>query len=250
MLKQRIIIIIFIIFSFAISLFLTMPALQAYQWGLFTPDVKMQGISGRLVASKVKTTTIEEVSINNISWQWQPSLLLTGALALEWQIDDEKISGQGKVSTNVFGQHQISKAKIQINTKNVSKYLPKGNSITGDIELDIASITASETLESISATAITKALIINSIIGKFDINTLYLTADGTRNNGFKIHIKQSENDKNMDVLAEIKDNTITLSGYIKTHSNLAKQLSAILPMIAKKQGQQWVVAWQSKLPEW
>jgi hypothetical protein len=47
-------------------------------------------------------------------------------------------------------------------------------------------------------------------------------------------------------MAKYLNGQIGLSGEIKASSNVAKQLSNVLPVIAKKQGEKWIVDWHYK----
>lgn len=248
MLKQRIIIITFAIAAFLTSLFLTMPAHQAYQWGLFTPDVEMQGISGRFISGQSKRIIVNGVILRNVTWSLQALTLLTGKFALAWQIDGDSIKGHGLASINLLGKSQISNAIAMINIEQWSHYLPPGNNMKGSVNFDVSSASFTGKLESISAIAISDKLIVNTIVGMFDISKLSLTVKGTHHEEFQLQLKEIDNANNMDVIAEIKNNSINVSGYINAESKLARQLTTILPIIAKKQGQQWEIEWQGELP--
>ena len=137
MLKQRLIIITFTLVVFFCSLFLTMPALKAYQWGFYSSDISMQGISGRYLSGQAKQLKIDESTVRNVSWSWQPLRILLSKLSLNWNINDPKLVGSGVVSINLFSKIVFSDVKLILNGDKLTPYLPKGNSISGEVGFDI-----------------------------------------------------------------------------------------------------------------
>lgn len=249
MLKQRLPIILFSLIAFLLSLVLTIPASQAYQWGILPDTVKLYGVSGRLFSGKANQVVINKIRINQVSWTWRPLSLLKGSLAIDWQLDGEQLNGKGSSSHSFFGGHEIEDALLMVNSKQLNSFLPRGNKLVGSIELDIKTATFSEELEAINAMASSDSLSVHSVLGEFNVNNLNLSALGTKTDGYKLRAIDSKNKANMDVLADIKQKNIILSGYIDAHSTVAKQLESLLPVIATKQGNKWIVSWQGIVPK-
>ena len=214
---------------------------------MFPENIKMQGMSGRVLSGKTRQLTIDKQHINNVSWSWRPLALLTGKVAFIWQVNDEQLLGQGIVSHSLLGLTQLSQVALNVNANELNSYLPKGNEVIGRIDLNIDSASFVEELKFISATANMEPLTINTMIGKFKLDNLALSANGSEKEGFKLHLTDTSASENK-VIAEINQNKVTLSGLLKSQSKLASQLTPILPFIAKKQGENWLVSWQGNIP--
>lgn len=247
MLEKRSSKIILVLSIFIVCLFLTLPAHQANKWGLYSQDIKLQGVSGRYLHGQTRQLTVNKFILNNVSWDWQASSLLLGSLALEWKVDDRSIQGKGAAAQSIFGDASISNAKIKLNTEILNSYLPKGNTVSGDVDVNIDSLLFQQQLNSISANAKTNELSIRTLLGLIKIEHIKIEASGNDSDGFHIVITDFINIKSVNVVAEIKQNKVVLSGYLSTQSDLAKQLKPILPFIAKKQADKWLVTWQGKL---
>ena len=57
------------------------------------------------------------------------------------------------------------------------------------------------------------------------------------------------NENAVNVVADIKQGKVVMSGHLSAQSDLAKQLKSILPLIAKKKGNDWLVSWKGNLPK-
>jgi len=244
--KQRLFIILFTISVFFISLFLTMPAQKAYQWGLFS-NISMQGVSGRYVSGKTKQLKVDKTTIAHLTWAWQPLSLLMGKVSLNWNINDKDIMGKGVLAMNLLQERVFSDVDLVVNGKVISPYLPKGNSLSGDIELDIELVKFSEKLQTLSLVAKAESLSITTALGVFELENSMLAVMGNELEGFNLQLTDYKSRDAVDILIHIKGNKITLSGQLASDSIAATKLSALLPLIAKKQGRIWQLNWQGSL---
>lgn len=248
MFKKRIPLIIFSVSIFIICLFLTMPAHQANKWELYPKGIKFQGLSGSYLLGKARQVTVNKHVVTNISWDWQEQSLLLGQLAVIWKINDKNIQGQGQAAQGMFGNGSISDANVTLNTDILNRYLPKGNKLAGNVDLKIDSISFSQQLENISASMKIDDLLINTKLGMFQIEHISLEARGSNANGFQLALIDFINENAVNVLIEINQDKVMLSGSMDAQSDLAKQLKNVLPFIAKKQGKNWQLSWQGGLP--
>ena len=153
MLKSRYLLILGSFGIFLISIVLTVPANQAYKWGLLPSNVSFQGLSGRLLDGSAQYANIKNTTLNNVSWSWQPLSLLSGQFLLNWAIDGEELAGKGQASSSFLGNKQVSNTALTFKAEKLNPYLPKGNTLTGNVALDISSAIFSQQLDSIAATA-------------------------------------------------------------------------------------------------
>lgn len=249
MLLQRLPLILMVLVIFLISLVVTMPIYQAYKWGVFPDNIALQGLQGRLVKGSAREVQINDLTLNNVTWSWQPSLLLTGRLSVNWQINDSDVQGKGIASVSLFANKQISATTLSLNLNKINAYLPKKSTLAGKVDLDLALATFSEQLETINATAKVGSLLLTSVLGHIETDKINMIANGSDKEGFQLRITDSQNSDNMTILAEMKQQQLSLSGLIKDQFSLAQQVSSLLPLIAKKQGNNWVVSWQGVLPK-
>lgn len=248
MFKKRISQAVLLISIFIICLFLTMPAHQAYKWGLYSQEIKLQGVSGRYLQGEARQVSANGIVINDVSWDWQVSSLLLGKLGLKWQINDRNFHGQGLAAQSLLGDSSIFDANVILNTEMLTPYLPKGNTVTGDVEINIESLQFREKLKSIAANLKANELSVQTMFGVIKIEHINLEAIGNDSEGFQLVLTDFTNKNIVHVVADIKQNDVVLSGTISTQSDLAKQLKPILPLIAKKQGSNWLVTWKGSVP--
>jgi len=248
MFKKRISQAVLLISIFIICLFLTMPAHQAYKWGLYSQDIKLQGVSGQYLQGEARQLSANGIIINDVSWDWQVFSLLLGKLELEWQINDRNIHGQGFAAQSLLRIGSITDANLTLNTEILTPYLPKGNTVTGDIEVNIKSLHFQEKLNSIAANVKMNELSVQTMFGIIKIEHINLEATGNNNDGFHLVLTDFINANSVNILADIKQGKVVLSGSVSTQSDLAKQLKPILPLIAKKQGSNWLVSWKGTVP--
>jgi len=249
MLKSRYLLILGSFGIFLISIVLTVPANQAYKWGLLPSNVSFQGLSGRLLDGCVQYANIKKTTLNNVSWSWQPLSLLSGQFLLNWAIDGQELAGKGQASSSFLGNKQISNTALTFKAEKLNPYLPKGNTLTGSVALDISSATFSQQLDSIAATAAIESLLVTTTIGEFQIGATHLVAKGTEAEGFQLQVTDAQDSDRVNIIADVNQQQLTLSGQVQADSNLAKQTTPLLPLIAKKQGNTWVLSWQGTLPE-
>lgn len=249
MLLQRLPLILIALVIFLISLVLTMPVYQAYKWGVFPDNISLQGLQGRLVKGSAREVQINDLTLNNVTWSWQPSLLLTGRLSVNWQINDPDVEGKGIASVSLLANKQVSATALSLNLDKINAYLPKKSTLAGKVDLDLALATFSERLESINATAKVGSLLVTTALGNIETDKINMIANGSDKEGFQLRITDAQNSDNMMILAEMKQQQLSLSGLIKDQFSLAQQVSSLLPLIAKKQGDNWVVSWQGVLPK-
>jgi len=246
--KQRLSIILFALGFFLISLVLTMPASQAYKWGLYPEEIQLYGLKGRVLDGNAKQVFINNLTVNNISWSWRPLSLLFGKLSFNWHVDSMDSQGDGIAAMNLLGNIELSDVTVRFNAHKADVLLPKGNHLLGNIQLDLEYALFRDKLERIKATAETEQLSVTTVVGNFKISPLNINVQGNETGDIQVKIIDSVDSQGMTLLAEVKNQEITLTGNINSQNAIAKQVSSLLPLIANKQGNNWIVSWKGILP--
>jgi len=226
-----------------------MPASQGNKWGLYPQEVKLQGVSGRYLSGHARKLRLNRFTINNVGWDWQALSLLLGQLSLDLQVNDSNIKGRGTVARSLLGELLVSDTHLTFNSELLNPYLPKGNTLTGNIDVDVESISFDQQLKSVFANAKVDSLVISSILGRFPVEHISFEVSGNNSDGFKIYIADFINTDAVKLLVDIKHENISLSGSVKADSDLAKHLKTLLPLLGKKKGGNWQLIWTGKIPK-
>jgi len=247
LIKQKPIIGLFIV-AFILSLIITMPMKQLYQWGVFPDTVILKGINGRALKGSVRHIIIEGEAVNNVAWSVNALSLLMGKLSFDWTVNDEQIKGRGNSAITLLGTLSVNDVKLTINSERFTLFLPQGNQLAGMIGLDVDTATFNEQLNELNATLELENIIITSPVGAFNLDASQLNVTGTVTDGFEATLTEIDNEENFTVFATVKDTDVTLSGQAHKEARLTKELISIFPLIAKEQGEQWIISWQGVLP--
>lgn len=231
---------------FVICMALTVPAKQGLAWLQLSDEVNVQGVSGRLLDGQAQQLIINNISINQFDWSWQPLALLLGHLSLDWIANDPDMTGKGNAVFPLVGQNEISNAKASLSLAKIQALLPIGTTLTGQADIVLQQLLFEQTITVIDASLEGHDVEVVTAFGKLNLPILYLHATGTLTEGFELTLEDAQKNTTVNLIAKYLNGQIALSGEIKVASNIAKQLSDILPVIAKKQGEKWLVDWNYK----
>lgn len=246
--KQRLPILLFALGVFLICLVLTMPASQAYKWGFYPEDIQLYGLKGRALGGKASHISINELTINNISWSWKPLSLFTGKLSFNWIANDSELKGKGSAGVSLLGWNELTNTTLTFNANKFARFLPKGNSMSGNIHLKVDSLIYENEIERISSTAETELLIVETLAGQFQISPLDVMIQGDKQGLVDVTVNDAVDSNSLSLLAKIESNEVKLTGTIHSQNVVAKQVSSLLPQIANKQGDNWIVSWKGIAP--
>ena len=248
MLKQNKRFILLFVVALLISLVLTMPMKHAYKWGFISDDIVLKGISGTVFKGKAKQLIANDEVVYNITWSLNALSLFLGRLSFDWVVDDVDIQGQGSSFVTLLGMFNVNNASLTVDSERFNHLIPTGNSVKGDIDVDIESASFKEKLEYIVATATLHSFIITSVVGEFNLDAVNIEVIGSGDEGFKLHLADIESNQDFMLDADIQENKVNLSGRAHQKARLTKELAPLLPFIGTKQDDNWIVSWQGILP--
>jgi len=246
--KQRLPLILFALGFFLISLVLTMPASQAYKWGLYPEEIQLYGLKGRVLDGKASQVSINDISVNNVSWSWRPLSLLAGKLSFNWFVNDSELKGKGSAGLSLLGCYELSNATLTFNAHKFAHLFPKGNALSGSINLELDSLIYENEVERVASTAKTELLTLETLAGEFQISPLDITIQGDKKGVIDIRLVDMKDSNGLSLLINMEGKDIKLSGNIHSQNFVAKQASSVLPLIANKKDNNWVVSWKGILP--
>lgn len=223
-----------------------MPAKQSVAWLQLENQVNIQGVSGRLLEGHAQRLIINDFTLNKLDWSWRPLSLFLGHLSLDFMTNDPDMTGKGIAIFPLVGDNEISKAKASLSLAKLQALLPIGTSLSGQADLAIEQLLFDQTITAIDASLAGHDVEAITALAKLNLPTVFLTMTGTLTEGFVITVKDDQKNTTLDLIARYLNGRVELSGEIKASSSIAKQLSEVLPIIAKKQGKKWIVDWNHK----
>lgn len=250
--KKRLILSAIITCLFSVSLFITLPAKLAYQWGLYPQDISMSGIKGHYTSGTAKWLSSNGINVQNISWQWQPLSLLMGRVAFDITSEDIALEGNVRAAVNLFGRSSLSDGQLNLDLSKFMPLFPKGLVVKGKVNIESlnTSINQDKTGLELAFKADSGLVEVKSRYLEAQIEHLTVEASGHIEDGIIFKLTHAQRPAEMDIsLILHQDGSAQLSGFILRNSPNASNLKALLPFVAKKQGERWDLSWQGTVPK-